>query len=55
MILSGLVLAMTQQRWFGVGRPFVWQRFSRLYQLYALTTFVSLLEYAVWPDWALPR
>ncbi len=43
MILSGFVLAINQQRWSGLG-AFVWQRFSRLYPLYALTTFVSLME-----------
>lgn len=49
MILSGFVLAMTYEPrmhprpWSGFG-TFVWQRFCRLYPLYALTTAVCLIQ-----------
>jgi peptidoglycan/LPS O-acetylase OafA/YrhL len=52
MVLSGFVLALTyvprmqSGLWSGHGR-FIWQRFVRLYPLYALTTLVCLAE-AAW-------
>jgi peptidoglycan/LPS O-acetylase OafA/YrhL len=59
MILSGFVLAMTYEQrfrpapWNGWG-AFVWQRFCRLYPLYALTTLVCLIEdWGQWRHWPL--
>lgn len=50
MILSGFVLAMTYVPRMQAGRNryryFIWQRFCRLYPLYAVTTLVCLAE-----DW----
>ena len=44
MILSGFVLAMTYVPRRTGYRHFVWQRFCRLYPLYAVTTMVCLAE-----------